>query len=139
MSAFLDEVTAGLGKQPRQLPCKYFYDARGSELFQKICELPEYYLTRAELQILDRYAGEMAKEVGPRISLIGLGTGAGTKTRLLLEQLQRPIAYIPVDISTEQLQSWTKLFRKIFPALEILPVCAEYLQPLKLPSPSRKP
>ena len=136
---FLADVIAGLSKRARSLPCKYFYDARGSELFQKICELPEYYLTRAELQILDRYAGEMAKAVGPRISLIGLGTGAGTKTRLLLEQLQRPIAYIPVDISTEQLQRSTKLFRKIFPALEILPVCADYLEPVKLPSPSRKP
>src|SRR5438128_1562643 len=136
---FLSDVIAGLSQHPRTLPCKYFYDALGSELFQRICELPEYYLTRAELQILDRYAGEMAKAFGPRISLIGLGTGAGTKTRLLLEQLHRPIAYIPVDISTEQLQRSTKLFRKIFPELEILPVCADYLEPVKLPSPSRKP
>ena len=122
---FLADVLAGLSQHPRTLPCKYFYDARGSELFQKICELPEYYLTRAELQILDRYAGEMAKAVGPNIELIGLGTGAGTKTRILLEKLQAPVAYVPVDISKEQLQRSTKLFRKLFPELEILPVCTD--------------
>jgi dimethylhistidine N-methyltransferase len=136
---FLADLLAGLSKHPRTLPCKYFYDARGSELFQKICELPEYYLTRAELQILDRYASEMAKAVGPNIELIGLGTGAGTKTRILLEKLQAPVAYVPVDISKEQLQRSTKLFRKLFPELEILPVCTDYLEPVKLPAPSRKP
>jgi dimethylhistidine N-methyltransferase len=136
---FLTDVLAGLAQHPRALPCKYFYDARGSELFQKICELPEYYLTRAELKILDRYAGEMANAVGPNIELIGLGTGAGTKTRILLEKLQAPVAYVPVDISKQQLQRSTKLFRKIFPGLEILPVCADYLEPVKLPAPARKP
>ena len=136
---FLRDVIGGLSKSPRALPCKYFYDAHGSELFQKICELPEYYLTRTELAILNRYAGEMAKAVGPKIELIGLGTGAGTKTRILLDKLQAPVAYVPVDISKEQLQRSTKLFRKIFPGLEILPVCADYLEPVKLPAPSRKP
>jgi dimethylhistidine N-methyltransferase len=136
---FLTDVIAGLSSHPRTLPCKYFYDARGSELFQQICELPEYYLTRAELQILDRYSGEIASQLGRGIELIGLGTGAGTKTRILLEKLQAPIAYVPVDISKEQLQRSTSLFQKIFPKLEILPVCADYLEPLKLPSPSQKP
>jgi dimethylhistidine N-methyltransferase len=136
---FLADVIAGLSKHPRTLPCKYFYDARGSELFQKICELPEYYLTRTELEILNRYAGEMADAVGPGIELIGLGTGAGTKTRILLDKLQAPVAYIPIDISREQLARSTKLFRKLFPTLEILPMSADYLEPVKLPSPSRKP
>src|SRR2546428_10126910 len=135
---FLSDVIAGLSQHPRTLPCKYFYDALGSELFQRICELPEYYLTRAELQIVERYAGERGKAVGPNIELIGLGTGAGTKTRILLEKLRDPIAYVPVDISKEQLRRSTKLFRKIFPELEILPVCADYLEAVKLPSPSRK-
>src|ERR1043166_5228334 len=81
----------------------------------------------------------MAKAVGPNIELIGLGTGAGTKTRILLEKLQAPVAYVPVDISKEQLQRSTKLFRKLFPELEILPVCTDYLEPVKLPAPSRKP
>jgi dimethylhistidine N-methyltransferase len=136
---FLSDVIAGLSQHPRTLPCKYFYDALGSELFQKISELPEYYLTRTELEILNRYAGEMAKAVGSNIELIGLGTGAGTKTRILLDKLHAPVAYVPVDISKEQLQRSTKLFRKIFPGLEILPVCADYLEPIKLPSLSRKP
>ena len=136
---FLAAVIAGLSRHPRTLPCKYFYDARGSGLFQKICELPEYYLTRAELQILDRYSSEIAGQLGRGIELIGLGTGAGTKTRILLEKLEAPIAYVPVDISKEQLERSTSLFRKIFPTLEILPVCADYLEPVKLPSPSHKP
>jgi L-histidine Nalpha-methyltransferase len=136
---FLTDVIAGLSKRARTLPCKYFYDERGSELFQKICELPEYYLTRAELQILGRYADEMANAAGPRIELIGLGTGAGTKTRILLDKLQAPVAYVPVDISKEQLQRSTKLFQKIFPELEILPVCADYLEPVTLPAASNRP
>ena len=138
-SDFLSEVIAGLSSQPRTLPYKYFYDTTGAALFQKICELPEYYLTSAELQILQRYSSEIAAELGTGIELIGLGTGAGTKTRILLDKLQAPIAYIPVDISKEQLKRSTALFRKIFPGLEVLPVAADYLEPLELPSPSHKP
>jgi dimethylhistidine N-methyltransferase len=137
-SNFLADLVAGFSRTPRTLPCKYFYDARGAALFQKISELPEYYLTRAELQILDRYAGDIATALGPEIELIGLGTGAGTKTRILLEKLQVPTAYIPVDISEKQLKQSTMLFRKILPTLEILPVCADYLGPIHLPSPSRQ-
>jgi dimethylhistidine N-methyltransferase len=138
-SDFHSDVIAGLSRRPRALPCKYFYDARGAALFQKICEQPEYYLTRTELQILNSYAKEMAAHFGEGIELIGLGTGAGTKTRILLEQLQAPLAYVPVDISSEQLKKSTAQFGKIFPALEILPVCADYLEPFELPSPSRTP
>ena len=137
-SEFVSEAIAGLSSTPRTLPCKYFYDARGAALFQKISELPEYYLTRAELQILDRYCGDIARALGPNIELIGLGTGAGTKTRILLEKLEAPAAYIPVDISKKQLERSTASFRKIFPTLEILPVCADYLEPIRLPSPARQ-
>ena len=137
-SEFVSEAIAGLSSTPRTLPCKYFYDARGAALFQKISELPEYYLTRAELQILDRYCGDIARALGPNIELIGLGTGAGTKTRILLEKLEVPAAYIPVDISKKQLERSTASFRKIFPTLEILPVCADYLEPIRLPSPARQ-
>jgi len=137
-SEFLSEAIAGLSSTPRTLPCKYFYDARGAALFQKISELPEYYLTRAELQILDRYCGDIARALGPNIELIGLGTGAGTKTRILLEKLEAPAAYIPVDISKKQLERSTASFRKILPTLEILPVCADYLEPIRLPSPARQ-
>jgi dimethylhistidine N-methyltransferase len=138
-SDFRSDVMAGLSSRPRTLPYKYFYDAHGAALFQKICELPEYYPTRTELEILNSYAKEMAAQFGQGIELIGLGTGAGTKTRILIEQLQAPVAYVPVDISSEQLERSTTLFRKVFPALEILPVCADYLEPVELPSPTRIP
>jgi L-histidine N-alpha-methyltransferase len=135
----LAEAIAGLSASPRTLPCKFFYDERGSELFQKICELPEYYVTRAELQILKTHGRDIAKELGPGIELIGLGTGAGTKTRFLLDELLKPVAYVPVDISSEQLQQSSALFRKQFPDLEVLPVSADYLRPVALPTPKRKP
>jgi len=134
---FLVEVLAGLSHQPRKLPCKFFYDERGAALFQKICDLPEYYITRTELQILRLQGAAIAAELGPQIELIGLGTGAGTKTRILLEELNRPAVYIPIDIAKEQLQRSTTRFREIFPHLEILPVCADYLEPFELPSPAR--
>ena len=121
----------------RALPCKFFYDERGAALFQKICELPEYYVTRSELQILRLYGAEIAETLGAQIELIGLGTGAGTKTQILLEELKEPQVYVPIDISKEQLQKSTTRFRQIFPALEILPVCADYLEPFELPLPRR--
>jgi L-histidine Nalpha-methyltransferase len=138
-SDLLSDVIASLSSDPRTLPCKYFYDERGAALFRKICELPEYYITRTEIDILDRHRAEIASQLGPNIELIGLGTGAGTKTRILIEALERPAAYIPVDISEKQLRKSTALFGKIFPDLEILPVCADYLQPVVLPSPRHKP
>jgi dimethylhistidine N-methyltransferase len=134
-SDFLADALAGLSLNPRTLPCKYFYDERGAELFQKICELPEYYITRTEIDILDRNRTDIASQLGPKIELIGLGTGAGTKTRILIEALQDPAVYIPVDISEKQLRESTPIFRKTFPNLEILPVCADYLQRVVLPSP----
>ena len=137
-SDFLADLIAGLSSNPRTLPCKYFYDERGAALFQKICELPEYYITRTEIDILDRNRAEIASHLGANIELIGLGTGAGTKTRILIETLESPTVYIPVDISEKQLRESTALFQRIFPDLEILPVCADYLQPVVLPSSSRK-
>jgi L-histidine N-alpha-methyltransferase len=136
---FLADVVAGLSSDPRTIPCKYFYDERGAALFQKICELPEYYVTRTEIDILDRHRADIASQLGPSIELIGLGTGAGTKTQILIAALKNPAVYIPVDISKKQLRQSTALFQKIFPDLEILPVCADYLQPVVLPSPRHKP
>ena len=137
-SDFLSDAIAGLSSDPRTLPCKYFYDARGAALFQKICEVPEYYITRTEIDILDRHRAEIATQLGPQIELIGLGTGAGTKTRILIEALEEPAVYIPVDISAKQLRQSAAVFHEIFPDLEILPVAADYLQPVVLPSPRRK-
>src|SRR5256886_2909893 len=118
-SDFLTDVIAGLSSEPRTLPCKYFYDERGAALFQKICELPEYYITRTEIDILDRHRAEIASQIGTNIQLIGLGTGAGTKTRILIEALDNPAAYIPVDISEKQLRKSSAFFRKVFPKLEV--------------------
>jgi dimethylhistidine N-methyltransferase len=137
-SDFFSDVIAGLSSNPRTLPCKYFYDERGAALFQKICELAEYYVTRTEIDILDRYRAEIASHLGPNVELIGLGTGAGTKTRILIEALEKPAVYIPVDISEKQLRQSAEFFGKIFPDLEVLPICADYLQPVALPSPRHK-
>jgi dimethylhistidine N-methyltransferase len=132
---FRDEVLAGLSKSPRRLPYKFFYDEHGAQLFQQICELPEYYITRTELKILRLHGAEIAAALGPQIELIGLGTGAGTKTRILLEELREPHVYVPIDISKEQLERSATRFRKMFPSLQILPVAADYLEPFDLPLP----
>ncbi len=137
-SPFFIETIAGLSRSPRTLPCKFFYDERGAQLFQKICELPEYYITRTELQILRLHSAEMAAALSENVELIGLGTGAGTKTRILLEELHDPAVYIPIDISNEQLQKSSARFRQMFPKLEILPIASDYLEPFELPLP-RKP
>jgi dimethylhistidine N-methyltransferase len=136
---FLAEVVAGLSSTPRTLPCKFFYDERGADLFQKICELPEYYITRTETELLRRYGHEMAESIGANAALIGFGTGAGVKTRMLLEHLENPIAYVPVDISKQRLIDSAVELSHAMPALEILPVCGDYLQKLQLPTPLRKP
>jgi dimethylhistidine N-methyltransferase len=132
---FRDEVLSGLSKSPRRLPYKFFYDEHGAQLFQQICDLPEYYITRTEIEILRLYGSEMANALGPEIELIGLGTGAGTKTRILLEELSEPRVYVPIDISKEQLDRSAARFRKMFPNLQILPVAADYLEPFELPLP----
>jgi len=138
-SDFLAETLAGLSESPRTLPCKFFYDERGADLFLEICELPEYYITRTETEILRHFGAEMAASIGERAELVGFGTGAGVKTRKLLEHLKNPIAYVPVDISKQRLLESVATLREAMPALEILPVCADYLQPLRLPTPTRKP
>jgi dimethylhistidine N-methyltransferase len=138
-SDFLDEAVAGLCNSPRTLPSKFFYDERGSDLFQQICELPEYYVTRTETEILRHYGAEMAESIGENAELVGFGTGAGVKTRMLLDHLQNLIAYVPVDISKQRLTESAAALSREMPELEILPVCADYLQPLELPTPSRQP
>ncbi len=138
-SDFLKEAIAGLSAFPRTLPSKFFYDERGSDLFGEICELPEYYVTRTETEILRKHAAEMAASIGANAELVGFGTGAGVKTRMLLEQLENPIAYVPVDISKQRLIESAEALSQAMPHLEILPVCADYLQPIRLPTPSRSP
>jgi dimethylhistidine N-methyltransferase len=131
------EVLAGLSRTPRQLPSKYFYDARGSELFEAICRQPEYYLTRTELAILDLRMPEISALVGPRALLVEFGSGSGVKTEKLLDGLDDPVGYMPIDISLSALVSSAEALRQRRPWLEVLPVCADFTRPLRLPLPSR--
>ena len=131
--SFRDAVIAGLGREPKSLPCKFFYDARGSALFEKICELPEYYLTRTEIAILDRFAADIATQLGPHCRLIELGSGASQKVRILLEALDKPAAYVAVDISREQLRQSAARLAADFPKLAVVAVCADYTRPFELP------
>ena len=102
--SFRDAVLAGLAPRPQAIPCKFFYDARGSALFEEICGLPEYYPTRTEIAILEENAAEIAAQMGPHCRLIEFGSGASQKVRILLQALDRPAAYVPVDISREHLR-----------------------------------
>jgi L-histidine Nalpha-methyltransferase len=137
-SRFESDVLAGLSRMPKRLPSKYFYDARGSQLFEQICEQPEYYLTRIELDIMQARAGEMAEALGPRLRLVEFGSGAGLKTRLLLAALADPVAYLPVEISPSALACSVTRLAEAFPALDVQPVCADFTGPLALPAPRRK-
>jgi L-histidine N-alpha-methyltransferase len=130
---FRDAVLAGLGQKPRTLPCKFFYDARGSALFDKICEVPEYYLTRTEIAILEQYAGAIAGYIGVNCRLIELGSGSSRKVRILLDALALPAAYVPVDISREHLREAASRLAADFPELDVVAVCADYTRPFALP------
>lgn len=132
------EVWAGLEGRPKRLPSKYFYDARGSALFEAICAQPEYYLTRAELALMRAHVSDIAAVLGPEALLLEYGSGSGIKTRLLLEHLADPVAYVPVEISRSALQASVEQLGERFPEIEMLPVCADFTRPLVLPRPQRK-
>jgi dimethylhistidine N-methyltransferase len=132
-SIFQADVLAGLHKPAKTLPCKYFYDARGSDLFEEICGLAEYYPTRTELAILKRSVEEMAILVEPRCLLIEFGSGSGTKTRLLLDHLSDPAAYVPVDISRDALRRSARALSVRYPKLPIYPLCVDFAAPFSLP------
>ncbi len=128
-----DEVLHGLLSEPKTLQPKLFYDETGAALFEQICELPEYYLTRAELEILHARAGEIAKLAGPRVALLEYGSGAGVKIRLLLDALESPAAYVPIDISREQLGRVARELAAEYPDVAVRPLNADYTQPLVVP------
>ena len=136
---FLDEVREGLRAPRRRLPCKYLYDERGSRLFDEICETRAYYLTRTELAIMQRHGAEMAEQIGPGVMLVEYGSGSSTKTRILLDHLDDPVAYVPVDISREHLQRSADRLSRIYPHLEVLPVCADFTEAFDLPIAERSP
>src|SRR3982074_2779207 len=131
-SVFAGEVIGDLSQHPKRLSPKYFYDATGSELFQQITLLPEYYPTRTELSILRDRGSAIAATVPQGAALVEFGAGATTKVRLLLAECAFA-AYVPVDISGDFLQAQADRLRKDFPALGVYPVAADFTAPFTLP------
>ena len=131
--SFLDAVLEGLSRPERAIPCRFLYDARGSALFDEICDLPEYYPTRTETRILKASAAEVADRVGPAAQLIELGSGSSIKVRILLEAFQDPAAYIAVDVSREHLRGAASRLAADFPRLEVAAICADYAAAFPLP------
>jgi dimethylhistidine N-methyltransferase len=130
---FKRAVLAGLTAVPRAIPAKFLYDAAGSALFDAICELPEYYLTRTETGILRECAGEVANLAGPGRALVEFGSGSSVKSRLLIEALQDLVAYVPIDISRQHLDATALRLRCDYPELKVEPVCADYMALTALP------
>ena len=127
-----EEVVDGLSNIPKRIPPKYFYDSRGSMLFEKICKLPEYYATRTEINILKIHAGEISELIGPNCLLIELGSGNSTKVRLLLDTL-RPVTYMPVDISKDHLLESANSLARDYPWLDVRAACMDITQAIHIP------
>jgi dimethylhistidine N-methyltransferase len=132
---FREQILRGLRRPQKEVPSKFLYDERGSQLFERICELDEYYLTRTESAIMREHASDMAALLGERCLLIEYGSGSSTKTRTLLEHLRNPAGYVPVDISKEHLLSSARELARSYPQIPILPVCADYTDTYEVPQP----
>lgn len=139
MTEEMQELVAGLSEDQKTISPKYFYDERGSQLFDKITELPEYYLTDAELDIMRMYVDEMADLIGKTASLIEFGSGSSLKTRILLQNLDELAAYVPVDISEQHLYASAQQLRGEFPGIDIRPVVADFTKTFTLPTPTIMP
>jgi len=135
-SPFGRDLSAMLAGSPRRISPKYFYDTAGSELFERICELPEYYPTRTEMGLLLGHASEIAEQAGPRAEIVEFGAGALHKIRLLLDAFEAPAGYLPIDISGEHLHAAAAELKREYPHLAIQPVAADYTQRLLLPAPA---
>ncbi|MGE3745920.1 MAG: L-histidine N(alpha)-methyltransferase, partial [Sphingomonadaceae bacterium] len=131
-TAFRDDVLAGLASRPRAIPARWFYDATGSELFEQITRLPEYYPTRTEMGLLGDLGTEFATLIGPGRAVVEFGSGSSTKTPLLLSAIS-PAAYVPIDISGDFLRSSANALGARFPGLPVLPIEADFLHPIRLP------
>jgi dimethylhistidine N-methyltransferase len=129
---FLEDVLEGLSRRQKQIPAKYFYDEAGARLFEAICELPDYYVTRTETSMMKEYAHQMASLLGERSALIEYGSGASTKTRFLIEAA-KPALYMPIDISRETLVSAASTLLEDYPWLSVWAVHADYSLPFELP------
>lgn len=132
VATFRADVLNGLTGSPKTLPCKYLYDEAGSDLFDRICDLDEYYVTRTELAILEGALDEIAASIGSHPLLIEPGAGSGLKTRMLLDRLE-PSAYVPVDISGDYLATVADRLRDDFPLLTVLPVAGDFTRPFEIP------
>lgn len=133
LNNFKEDILQGLKAKQKYIAPKYFYDDRGSELFDRICWLPEYYLTRTEIGLLKQYGTEMARHIGTDTLLFELGSGSSLKIRLLLEAIQ-PRHYVPLDISQKHLYQSAQALAKDFPWLEIHALCVDFTGPWTLPS-----
>jgi dimethylhistidine N-methyltransferase len=131
--AFAQDLINGLRATPRSVSPKWFYDAEGSRLFERICELPEYYPTRTEFALLDHHAPELATLIGPGAEIVEFGAGASRKVRVLLDALQAPRRFVPVDISGEHLAESAAMLSGDYPGLEVRPLAADFTGPLTLP------
>lgn len=130
---FLQSVLEGLSKPQKQIPPRFFYDYRGSELFEEITELDAYYPTRTEIGILTAAGADLGNLVGRDAAVVEFGAGSSRKTPLLLNALKDPLAYIPIDISGDFLTEMTGRLHEAFPGMKMLPVVADFMQPLTLP------
>ncbi len=133
--SFLEDVVRGLSQPHGQkfIPSRYLYDERGCELFEAICDTAEYYPTRTEISILDRDADSIAKVCGPNCRIVELGSGASIKTEMLLDSLESPSMYVPVDIAPEYLGPAVEKLSERYEQLAIEPVCANFTEPFRLP------
>ena len=132
-SQFAHDVMSGLSARPKRLSPKYFYDETGSQLFEEITKLPEYYPTRCELAILERHGADIAKLIPPDAALIEFGSGSTRKARMLLDAAPAIAAYVPVDISSEMLLQEAAELRRDYPRLAVFPVEADFTKPFRLP------
>lgn len=127
------DALRGLRRPRKTLPCKYFYDDRGCHLFDEICGLDEYYLTRTEMGILRERRAEIAAAIGPGAVLVEFGAGSGWKTRLVLESLDAPAGYVPIDIAADHLRRTVDELRGDYPRVQMLPICADFVRHVPLP------
>jgi dimethylhistidine N-methyltransferase len=132
--SFANALAEGLSRTPKEIPCKYFYDAEGSALFDAICALPEYYQTRTEVALLRRHAGEIAGLIGRHAEIVEFGAGALRKVRILLDALECPRGYTPIDISGAYLRDVTRRLAADYPGLCLRPVVGDFTLPLHLPA-----
>jgi L-histidine N-alpha-methyltransferase len=131
------EILDGLARRPASLPCSLFYDTRGAKLFERITELPEYYPTRTEVGILAENARGIAEAIGPHAVVVEPGAGDQRKMRLLLDALEAPAAYVPIDISREQLAEVSAGLARDYPAIDVLPLCADFTRTVGVPRTTR--